>query len=97
MELWWKRQKYYENSIPQIINREARSLTGMYSSTPINPLPCKTALILAVILLNYRQRVSSYQLLSLPDLHPTKKIPLISLKKRYGGFQRRELLESNLI
>ncbi len=59
-ELWWKDQKNDERIVQQMINRQACSITGMYSSTPIYPLLCEAGLILASILLDYRQRMYAH-------------------------------------
>ena len=37
-ELWWKSQKNHERTIQQMINRQARSITGMYYSTSYSPI-----------------------------------------------------------
>ena len=63
-ELWWKGQKNHENTIQQLLNRQARSITGMYPSTPIHPLLCEAGLTPASIVLNYRQRLYACRLLS---------------------------------
>ncbi len=96
-ELWWRGQKNHERIIQQMINRQAQSITGMYSSTPIHPLLCEAGLIPASILLDYRQRRYTHRLLSLPDSHPTKKILLISLRERDGGFQPGDVPENTLL
>ena len=87
-ELWWKSQKNHERTIQQMINRQARSITGMYSSTPVHPLLCEAGLISASILLDYRQRLYTHRLLSLPDSHPTKEILPISLRE--GRIRQRQ-------
>ena len=96
-ELWWKGQKNHERTIQQIINRQARLITRMYSSTPIHPLLCKASLSPAFILLNYRQKLYTHRLLSLPNLHPTKKILPISLREGDRGFQLEEVPEDTLL
>ena len=53
-ELWWKGQKNHERTIQQMLNRQARSITGMYPSTPLHPLFCEVRLVLASTLLDYR-------------------------------------------
>ncbi len=80
-----------------MINRQARSITGMYSSTPIHSLLCEAGLIPASILLDYRQRIYAHWLLSLSDLHPTKDIFPISLRKGDGSLQPGELQEDTLM
>lgn len=84
-------------TIQQMINRQARSITGMYSSIPIHPLLCEAGLTPAPILLDHRQRVYAHRLLGLPDLHPAKEILPISLRKGDGGFQPGELPENTLM
>ena len=96
-ELWWKGQKNHENAFQQLLNRQARSITGMYPSTPVHPLLCEAGLTPASIILDNRQRLYAYRLLSLPDEHPTKKILPISLRVGDGTFQPEELPENNLI
>ena len=96
-ELWWKGQKNHEQTIQQMLSRQARSITGMYLSTPIHPLLCEAGLTPASIILDTRQRLYGYRLLSLPDKHPTKKILPISLRTGDGTLQPEELPESNLM
>lgn len=68
-ELWWKGQRNHEHTF----NRQARSITGMYPSTPLHPLLCEAGLTPASTLLGYGQRLYAYRLLSLPDSTPPKK------------------------
>lgn len=63
-----------------MINRQARSITGMYPSTPILALMCESGLIPAHIILDFRQRKYAYRLLSLPDSISTKGILPITLR-----------------
>ena len=95
-ELWWKGQKNHENTFQQLLNRQARSITGMYPSTPVHPLLCKAGLAPASLVLDSRQRSYGYRLLSLLDEHLTKKILPISLRIGDGMLQSEELLENNL-
>lgn len=96
-ELWWKGQKNHEKTIQKLLNRQARSITGMYPSTPIHPLLCEAGLVPASTLLNDRQRRYAYRLLSLPDQHLAKNILPISLRKGDGDFQPGELPENNMM
>lgn len=59
-EIWWKNQKNHEQTIQQLLNRQARSITRMYPSTPIHPLLSQAGLIPAQILLDHRQRMYAY-------------------------------------
>ena len=96
-ELWWKSQKNHENALQQLVNRQARSITGMYPSTPVHSLLYEAGLTPASIVLDSRQRLYAYRLLSLPDEHPTKKILPISLKVGDGTLQPEELPQNNLM
>ncbi len=80
-----------------MINRQARSITGMYSSTPIYSLLSEAGLIPASTLLDYRQRIYTCRLLRLPDRHPAKEILPISLRKGDQDFQPGELPENTLL
>lgn len=59
----------------------------MYQSTPVGPLMGEAGLILAQILLDYRQRKYAYQLLTLPDKNPTKSVLPITLRLGDGNAQ----------
>ncbi len=86
-EIPWKNQKTYQNEIQKLINRQARSITGMYPSTPIAALMCESGLIPAHIMLDFRQRIYAYRLLSLPESIPTKDILPITLRRGDGNAQ----------
>lgn len=53
----------------------------MYPSTPVQALISEAGLVPAQILLDHRQRMYTYRLLTLPDDHITKKILPISFRK----------------
>ena len=71
-ELWWKNQKNHEKEIQKLINRQARSITGMYLTTPVATLMSESGLIPAHISLDFRQRKYVYRLLSLQILYQRK-------------------------
>ena len=96
-ELWWKGQKNHEQTIQHMLNRQARSITGMYPSTPLHPLLCEAGLIPASTLLDYRQRSYAYRLLSLPDQHPAKEILPASLRVGDASSQPGELPDDTLM
>ena len=79
-ELWWRRQKNHEYKVQQLINRQARAITGIYPSTPIQALVSEAGLVPAQILLNHQQKMHVYRLLTLPNDHLTKKILPISFR-----------------
>lgn len=56
----------------------------MYSSTPIQALMSEAGLGPAQVILNHRQRMYTYRLLSLPDDHLTKKFHPISFRNGHG-------------
>lgn len=79
--MWWKEQKNHERKVQQLINRQARAITGMYPSSPIQPLLSEAGLVPDHILLDHRQRMYTYRLLSQPEDHPAKKILQLVLEK----------------
>ena len=79
-EIWWKNQKTHQNEVQKLINRLACSITGMYPSTPIAALMNESGLVPAHIMLDFRQRMYAYRLLSLPDSIPTKDVLPITLQ-----------------
>lgn len=67
------------------------AITGMYPSTPIQLLVREARLVPAHILLDPRQRMYAYRLLSLPEDHPAKDILPVSLRKGDRDTQQPEL------
>ena len=97
VELWWKGQKNYEQTFQKLLNRQARSITGMYPSTPIHPLLSEAGLIPARILLDLRQKRYTYRLLTLSDGHPTKGILPVSMREGDGSSQPGEQPKNTLM
>lgn len=95
-ELWWKGQKNHEGKIRQLINRQARTITGMYPSTLIQALVSEAGLVPAQILLGHRQRMYAYRLLTLPNDHLTKKILPVSFRDKDADFGREDQSEDPL-
>ena len=87
VEIWWKRQKNHEQTFQKLVNRQARSITEMYSSTPIHPLLDKAGLISAKILLDSCQKKYAYWLLTLPNYHPAKNTLPVSMREGDGNSQ----------
>ncbi len=75
-----EKSKNHQSKIQKLINRQARSITGMYPSTPIDALIGESNLIPAHVLLDFRQQKYSHRILSLPDSMPTKDILPINLR-----------------
>ena len=69
----------------------------MYSSTPVQPLLTEAGLVPAQVLLNNRQRMYTYRLLSLPEDHPVKNILPISFRKGDGDTQPGDQPEDTLL
>lgn len=69
----------------------------MYSSTPIAALMSKSGLIPTHIMLDFRQRMYAYRLLSLPDSVPTKEILPITLQIGDGNAQPEDQPELDYI
>ena len=70
-----------------MINRQARSITRMYRSSPISYLMNDSGLFPAYILLDSRQQVYVHRILSLPDSIPTKDILPVTLRTGDGNMQ----------
>ena len=96
-ELWWKGQKNYEKDLQKLINRQARSIKGMYQSSPISHLMNDSGLLPAYILLDSRQRAYTHRILSLPDSIPIKDILPVTLQTRDGNIQAEDLPEYDLV
>ncbi len=96
-ELWWRNQKNYQKDLQKLINRQARSITGMYQSSPIPSLMSESGLLPAHVLLDFRQRKYAHRILSLPDSIPTKDILPITLRTGDGTAQPEDLSESDSI
>lgn len=77
-----------------MIKRQARSITGMYLSTPIAALMSESGLI-PHILHDFRQRKYACRLLSLPDSIPTKDILPITLRVGDGNAQPEDQQEQD--
>lgn len=95
-DLWWKGQKNHQQVLQKLFNRQARSITGLYQSTPIASLMSESELTPAHILLDFWQRRYAYQILSLPDNVPTKSILPHTLRVGDGNDQPREQPEDDL-
>lgn len=80
-----------------MLNRQARSITGIYPSTPLHLLLCEAGSIPASTLLDYRQRLYAYRLLSLPDQHFAKQILPVSSRIEDWGFQPGEFPDNTLM
>ena len=96
-ELWWKNPKNHQIEIQKLINQQARSITGMYLSTPIDVLISESGLIPAHVLLDFEQRKYAHRIFSLPDSIPTKDILPIILRIGDGNAQPNDQPEKDAI
>lgn len=96
-ELWSKSWRNYQTDLQKLINQQARSITGMYRSSPISPLMNDSGLFPAHILLDFRQQASAHRILCLFDSVLTKSILPVSLRKSDGNAQPEELPEYDSI
>ncbi len=80
-----------------MINRQTRSIIGMYPNTPIAALMSESGLVPVHILLDFRQRKYAYCLFSLLDSIPTKAILSITLRIGDENVQPDDHLEQDSI
>jgi ribonuclease HI len=80
-ELWWQGQKDRSQNIQRLVNRQARAITGMFSTTPVGPLIKEAALTPAEALLDDRQLRYTTRLLGLPRGQPTKQVLPVTLRE----------------
>lgn len=80
-----------------MINHLVKLRMGIYSSTFIHRQFCKSSFILISIFLDYCQRLYTYWLLSLSNLHLTKEIISINLREKNKEFQLEKTLENIFI
>jgi hypothetical protein len=95
-ELWWQGQKTWAQDLQQLINRQARSITGALKSTPIGPLISEAALVPATPLLDNRQRKYALRALQLPTTHPINGLLPPTLRYGDGEAQPGQYSNSNL-
>lgn len=69
----------------------------MYLNTPVAAFMSESGLIPAHIMLDFRQHIYAYQLLSLPDSILTKEIPPITLQIGDGNAQPEDQPELYII
>ena len=80
-ELWWQGQKDRLKGVQNLINNQARAVTGMLRTTPVGPLIREAALEPAGTLLDTKQRRYAIRLLGLPPGHPAARILPVSLRE----------------
>ncbi|POS82121.1 hypothetical protein EPUL_006259, partial [Erysiphe pulchra] len=73
-ELWWRNQKSWADEHQKLVNRQGRTITGMFRSAPIGVVIKEAGLRPATSLLNNRQRRYAHHILSLPQDNPTRNI-----------------------
>ena len=75
-ELWWQGQKDRLAGVQLMIDRQAHTITGMLKSTRVGPLVREAGLTPAEALLEARQLRYTTRLVSLPENHPAKILPV---------------------
>ena len=80
-ELWWRGQKDRLEGMQRMINRQARSITGMLRTTPTGPLVRESGLAPAGVVLEARQLGYTTRLLGLPDDNPAKAVLPVSFRE----------------
>lgn len=86
-----ERPEILSKRLAKLINRQARSITGMYQSSTISPSMIESSLPRRIFY-STRQRIYEHRILSLPGTIPTKDIFPISLIED-GNAQPEDLLE----
>lgn len=79
------------------MNKYVQAIIGMYQITPIRLLMSKSGLVSARMMLDYRQRKYTFQLLTLPDDYLSKNILSIMLKVGERNLLPEDLLEHDWI
>ncbi len=92
-ELWWGNQKIYECTIEQLLNRQARSITGIYARNPIYPLIYEAGLISTSIHLDFCQKSYVHRLWASQTSTLPKKFNLPVWEKEMGGINRESSLK----
>ncbi|KAL2012391.1 hypothetical protein VTN00DRAFT_5109 [Thermoascus crustaceus] len=80
-ELWWQGQKDRLAGVQQMINRQARAITGMFRTTPIGPMVREAGLEPAETLLEARQLGYTIRLLGLPNSQPARQILPVTFRE----------------
>ena len=73
-ETWWRDQAKWEQEIQTIVNRQGRTITGMFRTAPVGVVIKEAGLRPAISLLNNRQRRYAQRLLSLPNENAIRNI-----------------------
>lgn len=73
-ELWWRNQKTWEQEYQKLVNRQSRTVTGMFRDAPTGVLVKEAGLQPAKSLLNNRQRRYAQKLLALPNDNTLRSI-----------------------
>jgi hypothetical protein len=67
--------------VQRLVNRQARAITGMFSTSPVGPLVREAALTPAEALLDDRQLSYTTRLIGLPGDQPTKQVLPVTLRE----------------
>ncbi len=83
-EIWWEGQKHYQEKIQKLLNKQARAITGLFSTTPITFLRLAADLPPAERLLNMKRLRFIFRCLRQQEGHPSRNALPLSLL--YGEF-----------
>jgi ribonuclease HI len=83
-ELWWEGQRCYQEKVQKLLNKQARAITGLFSTTPIPFLQAAADLPPAKTLLDVRRLRFTLRCLRQPEGHPSRSTLPPSLL--YGEF-----------
>lgn len=78
--IWWKNQKTDQNRLQKLIHKQTCLMTGIYFDTTIAAVISESGLISAHIMLDFLQRIYTYQLFNLSDSILNKDILPITLQ-----------------
>ena len=95
-ELWWHDQNSWCSDVQKLINRQGRSITGMFGTTPIGVVVKEADLNPAKTMLNKRQRKYAERLLKIPKNNPVHHILPVSFRKGDRTPQPGEIQESDM-
>jgi len=87
-EIWWRGQQDRLKKMQLLLNRQARTFTGLLRSTPLPFLWCESGLPRAQDLLDYRQARYAVRALDADGDHPTHQ--LLPTNFRHGELYRHE-------
>ena len=71
-EIWWEGQNHYQEKIQKLLNKQARAITGLFSTTPITFLRLAADLLTAERLLDVKRLGFIFRCLRQQEGHPSR-------------------------